>query len=75
MAIDKTKLDKWFSSKSLPALEASNDAPIQHVRIAARKFAESILENTPASADQSAAIRDVRQALQWSVEAILHESK
>lgn len=74
MAIDKSKLDKWFSGQSLPNVESVHDAACQDVRLSAKRFAESILENTPPSADQSAAIRDVRQALQWAVEAIIHES-
>ena len=74
MAIDSAKIEKWFSTRSLPADEAVHDAPCQEVRLAAKKFAQAILENTPPCADQSAAIRDVRQALQWSVEAIIHET-
>ena len=74
MAIDKAKIEKWFSNQSLPSTELVNDAPCQELRLAAKKFADTILDNTPASADQSSAIRYVRQALQWSVEAIIHES-
>jgi hypothetical protein len=74
MAIDRAKLEKWFGPKSVPTADSLQDARCHEVRLAAKRFAESIMDHTPASADQSAAIREVRQALQWSVEAIVHES-
>lgn len=72
MAIDKTKIDKWFNSKPLGQ---SQDPSFQEIRLAAKRLAEVIVANTPPCADQSAAIREVRKALQWSREALIHETK
>jgi hypothetical protein len=40
------------------------------IRIAGREFAEAIIRNTPASADQSAAIRKAREAVMTANAAI-----
>jgi hypothetical protein len=73
MAIDRKKLEKWFGPRCMPGDPIAQDAPAQEIRLCAKRLAEAIVDNTPASADQSSAIRYVRQALQWSVEAIVHE--
>jgi len=65
VGIAREKIDVWFGDGSLPNVPAKTDHPIQEVRLAARQFALAILENTPPSADQSAAIRKVREAF-WS---------
>jgi hypothetical protein len=45
------------------------------VREAAKCFAKAILENTPGSADQSAAIRKVREAVMTANAAIALDGK
>lgn len=42
----------------------------QEIQIAAIAFAEAILQNTPESADQSTALRCVREAKMWANTAI-----
>lgn len=45
------------------------------LRAAAKEFARAIIEKTPASADQSAAIRHVREAVMTANAAIALEEK
>jgi hypothetical protein len=71
MAIDKQRLDKWFNSKALPVSDKTQDVGAQEIRIKARALADAIVANTPASADQSDAIRKVREAMQVSYQAIV----
>ena len=47
----------------------------QTIRDAARVFAKIVLENTPTSADQSAAIRKIREAVMTANAAIALESE
>ncbi len=65
--ITQQHLDTWFTYHSptpekLPRYTA--------IRAAAKVLAETILENTPASADQSDAIRKVREAVMTANAAI-----
>ena len=58
-ATDQAKLANWFTYHSptpdqIPKYQAINQA--------ARQFAAVVLPNTPASADQSDAIRSIRNA-------------
>jgi hypothetical protein len=60
MSIEKVQIENWFSyhapdAEQLPKYEAIRDA--------AKVFAQVIVDNTPSSADQSAAIRHVREAV------------
>jgi len=71
MAIDRLRLDKWFNSKALPVSEKTSDVGAQEVRMKARALADAIVANTPASADQSDAIRKVREAMQVAFQAIV----
>jgi len=65
--ITQEHLDNWFTYHS-PSPE---QIPYyQAVRDAGRKLAEAILENTPLSADQTAAIRHVREAVMTANAAI-----
>jgi hypothetical protein len=59
MAITKAQLENWFtyhspSKEQLPKYEA--------IRNAGLNLAEIIVENSPPSADQTAAVRKVREA-------------
>ena len=59
MAISQDNLDNWFTYHP-----PTNDQKIRYeaIREAAKAFATVIVENTPPSADQTAAIRKVREA-------------
>jgi hypothetical protein len=73
MAIDKQRLDKWFSNKALPVSDKTQNHGAQEIRMKARALADAIVANTPASADQSDAIRKVREAMQVSFQSIVCE--
>lgn len=72
MPITQENLDTWFtyhspSPEQLPKYLA--------IREAAKNLAEVIVANTPASADQSAAIRLVREASMTANAAIACDGK
>lgn len=71
MAIDRKQIDKWFDSNRLPRCPDAQDAAIQEIRIQAKRLAEVIVQNTPASSDQSVAIRHVREALTFAAQSCL----
>ena len=50
--------------------EQSQVEHFEQIRLAAREFAEQILLHTPPSADQSVAIREVREASHAATSAI-----
>lgn len=54
------QLENWFSYHRP---EPDQPAKYEAIRDAARDFASVVIENTPASADQSAAIRKIREAV------------
>lgn len=70
MAIQQEQLENWFSYHS-PVETAYNlgitvedvARDYERIREAGRVFAQVILELTPTSADQTAAIRKVREAV------------
>jgi len=57
--ITKANLENWFSYHS-PTPEQL--PKYQAIREAAKHFAEVVVENTPPSADQTAAVRKIREA-------------
>jgi hypothetical protein len=57
--ISREQLENWFMYHGPTAEDV--DAYLQ-IRIAGRTLAQVIIDNTPASADQTAAIRLVREA-------------
>lgn len=59
--ITEADLDNWFVYH--PPTGPEQVAQYQRVRDAGRVFEQAILMNSPASADQSAAIRKVREAV------------
>ena len=70
--ISKEHIDNWFmyhqpSPEQTPKYEA--------IRAAGKHLAEVILENSPASADQSDAIRSVRYAVMNANAAIACDGK
>lgn len=59
--ITRANLEHWFQYH-LPADEETRKKYV-NIRTAAKTFAEVVLVNTPESADQSVAIRKVREAV------------
>lgn len=55
--------------------EPGQDAKYERIRHAALAFAEVIIDNTPSSADQTAAIRKVREATMTANAAVALKGK
>lgn len=66
MSVSQWDLVNWF--KNHPPANATEVARYDRIREAGRIFAMTIREETPVSADQSVAIRKVREAV-WSANA------
>jgi len=66
-AVNENKLSNWFTYHS-PTPEQL--PKYQEIRAAGWALARAILQNTPASADQTAAIRKVREAVMTANAAI-----
>jgi hypothetical protein len=60
-------LDNWFTYH---APSSDQQAHYVAIRDAAKAFAATILEHSPASADQTAAIRKVREAVMTANQSI-----
>lgn len=74
----KTDLDWWF--RYHPPCEHPDGAQevsgrYERIRAAGKAFAEVLLEETPPSADQSAAIRKVREAVYTANAAVACEGR
>jgi hypothetical protein len=65
-------LDDLFSYH---AVEADQVTKYEAIRSAAKQFAKTVLENTPRSADQSAAIRKIREAVMTANASIALKGK
>jgi hypothetical protein len=72
MAITQADLHNWFTYHAPDDEQAGRYAEI---REAAMEFATVILSNTPSSADQTAAIRKVREAVMTANAAIACEGR
>lgn len=70
---DHQKVRAMFDLRPIPEGHTNQARYLRNVREMGREFALIILENTPVCADQSAAIRCVREAVKWSEEAVLRE--
>lgn len=68
MPITLEHLDHWFTYHPPPNQEHVD--AYENVRSAGLRFARTILENTPPSADQTDAIRKVREAVMTANAAI-----
>lgn len=68
MAISRAKIEKWFSSEAFPGVDNTG---VANVRLDAKRLAETILSESPSSADQSHAIRLVRESAQAAAQAIV----
>lgn len=60
MAIDQECLDNWFTGHPPDANQVKDYACIRSV---GREFDQVIVAHTPSSADQTAAIRKIREAV------------
>ena len=67
-AINSKKLEKWFGANAVPGKDMPETTEL---RYEAKRFAESIMRISPACADQSHAIRHVRDALQSAIQAVV----
>ena len=67
MAISAENLDNWFTYHPPTVTDTGNYAAI---RDAGKMFAAAILAATPSSADQTAAIRKIREAVMTANAAI-----
>jgi len=70
--ITPEQLDNWLTYY---APEGNEISSYQAIRDAARLFAKIIVDNTPPSADQTAAIRKVREAVATANMAIACKGK
>lgn len=64
MPIGTPELDNWFMYHQPGS--ATEVAKYETIRSAARTFAAVILADTPPSADQTVAVRCVREAVMWA---------
>jgi hypothetical protein len=64
----RADVERWFTHH-VPSREGIED--LIEIRAAAKQFALLIHEKTPACADQSAAIRSLREAVLWAIAAIV----
>lgn len=62
MPISQADLDNWFTYHA-PNAAAGDLVAYETIRDAGKLLAEAILDQTPSCADQSAAIRKVREAV------------
>ena len=70
---DNAKIEAMFSLKQFPDGHTNQARYCRNIREMGREFAMIISENTPGCADQTLAIRHVRQAVIWAQEAVLRE--
>lgn len=79
MPITQQQLNEWFTYHAPEGKVAGSDldktAAYDVVRRAGRAFAEAIVACTPASADQTAAVRKVREAVMTANAAIACDGK
>lgn len=61
-------IENWFTYH--PPANSKQKSDYEKLREAGKQFAETILECTPSSADQTAAIRKVREAVMTANAAI-----
>ena len=60
MPMTQEQLDNWFQYHKP---EAGQPETYERIRAAGKAFAKVIVEETPSSADQTAAVRKVREAV------------
>jgi len=67
MPIDMEDLENWFTYH---APQGSDLAKYEMIRNSAKEFAKTVINNTPQSTDQAAAIRKIREAVMTANAAI-----
>lgn len=67
------KLDLLFRAKTYPDGQTNQARYLRNVREMGRELCQAIVENTPKCADQSAALRCVREAVLWAEEAVMRD--
>lgn len=72
MSISQENLDNWFTYHAPKTGQTVNYVAI---RDKAKEFAELIVKNTPSCADQTAAIRKIREAVMTANAAIACDGK
>jgi hypothetical protein len=72
MAIQQSDLENWFTYHSPTPEQQTHYVAI---REAAKAFAAVLVEHSPPSADQTAAVRFIRQAVMTANQAIACEGK
>ena len=60
MAIGEAELERWFGVHQVDGEQLVKITAIKH---AAREFAKVVVANTPGSADQTTALRKIREAV------------
>jgi hypothetical protein len=63
----RQKIEEWFTYHSP---DETQDRQFQAIRFAAKRLAEAIVDNTPESADQTAALRKLRECVMTANAAI-----
>lgn len=66
MGITQDNLDNWFTYHSP---DKDDNLAYQEIRDAGKALAAAIVKNTPSSADQTAAVRKVREAVMTANQA------
>lgn len=69
MAITSEQIEKWFGDKA--RLSNLDDYRAAEIQAAANRLARAIVQHTPPSADQSIAIRKVRESQSAAFQAIV----
>ena len=67
------KLDELFATRRPPLGHTNQARYLRAIREGGREFAEQIIRNTPHCADQSAALRCLRECVLWAEESVIHE--
>ena len=70
---DGERIKQMFSLKPIPEGHTNQARYLRNIREMGREFAIIIHENSPRCADQTLAVRCVREAVKWAEEAILRE--
>uniref|UniRef100_A0A6H1ZBR5 Acb2/Tad1 hairpin domain-containing protein n=1 Tax=viral metagenome TaxID=1070528 RepID=A0A6H1ZBR5_9ZZZZ len=77
MDLSKSRIESCLDLEAIFTYHAPRGTQVQRypdIRDAGKRFAQTILDNTPGSAEQTLAVRAVQQAVMWANAAIaIHE--
>ncbi len=65
--ISYEQLESWFTYH-VPTMQQK--AQYEEIRVAAKAFAATVVKNTPSGADQTAAVRKIREATMTANQAV-----